>query len=82
MVSPFILTEGYAMRLNLMGTTELTKVGRLPLTGLLVEDGGQLYHHLLSLFAWASHPLTQACTRDEGNVEASTMKPFDQANIR
>jgi len=51
MVSPFILTDGYAMRLNLMGTTELTKVGRFPLAGLRVEDGGQLDHHPLSLFA-------------------------------
>jgi hypothetical protein len=40
-----------------MGTTELTKVGRFPLAGLRVEDGGQLDHHPLSLFAWASHRL-------------------------
>ena len=39
------------MRLNLMGTTELTKVGMFPLAGLRVEDGGQLDHHLLSLLA-------------------------------
>jgi len=41
-----------------MGTTELTKIGRFPLAGLRVEDGGQFYHHLLWLLAWASHPLT------------------------
>jgi hypothetical protein len=40
------------MRLNLMGTTELTKVGRFPLAGLRVEDGGQPDHHPLSLFGW------------------------------
>jgi hypothetical protein len=65
-----------------MGTTELTKVGRIPFADLRVEDGGQLSHHLLSLPAWASTPLTQACTWHEANGEArlneaSTMKPFD-----
>ena len=49
MGSSFILTERYIMRFNLMGTTELTKVGRVPLADLRVEDGGQLDHHLLSL---------------------------------
>jgi hypothetical protein len=52
------LTEGYAMRLNLMGITELTKIGRFPLAGLRLPHGGQFYHHLISLLAWASHPLT------------------------
>jgi hypothetical protein len=65
-----------------MGTTEPPKVGRFPLAGLRVEDGGQLDHHLLSLPALASTPLTQACTWHRANVEAhvneaSTMKPFD-----
>jgi hypothetical protein len=49
MGSSFILTGRYAMRLNLMGAPELTKVGRFPFADLRVEDGGQLDHHLLSL---------------------------------
>lgn len=65
-VSPFILTEEYALRLNLMGTTELRMVGRFPLAGL----GGQLYHHLLSFLVWASNPFTQACTLAQHHVQA------------
>jgi hypothetical protein len=39
------------MRLNLMGTTELTKVGKFPLAGLRLPYGGQIdsstsSHHL------------------------------------
>ncbi len=37
------------MRFHLMGTPELTKVGRVPFADLRVEGGGQLDHHLLSL---------------------------------
>jgi hypothetical protein len=58
------------MRLNLMGPTELTKIGTFPLAGLRVEDGGQLYHSLLSSLAWASHRLTEACTLTRFHVQA------------